>query len=105
MLDNLTTHYGEGRCPGVEGFVTACSRETNQPLVSGQSFEVVLDTLEDAMKMKKMVDIQWACITIAAMSGAAGPDDFSDDFSEFDFEREAFEWEAALRNSDEFDPD
>jgi len=58
MLDNLTTHYNEGRCPGVEEFVTA-SRETNQPLVSGQSFEVALDTLEDAMKMKKMADLQW----------------------------------------------
>jgi len=39
------------------------------------------------------------------MSGAAGPDDFSDDFSEFDFEREAFELEAALRDSDGFDTD
>ncbi len=90
MLEGLTTHHGEVTCPGIEGFVTANCGRSNQPIASGQDFNVVLETLEYATKMKKMLDIQWACITIAAMSGAAGPDDL-DDFSEFEFEREAYE--------------
>ncbi len=52
-----------------------------------------------------MVEIQWAGITIAAMSLAAGPDDFADDFSEFDFEREAYERRIGLGDIDAEDSD
>lgn len=92
ILDGLTeTPYGESRGPATEGYVTGIQHDSFRPIVSGQEFEVSLDTLEDAEKMRQMVNIQWACVRIAAMSGATGPDDFADDFSEFDFEREEFE--------------
>ncbi len=92
MLDGLSTPAAEGgKCPGGEGFVTANCRPSNQPIASGQDFHVVLDTLEDATKMKKMLEIQWACITLAAMSGGAGPDNSDDTFSEFGFEKKAYE--------------
>ncbi|EFX06306.1 hypothetical protein CMQ_6627 [Grosmannia clavigera kw1407] len=95
MLAGLTTSSTgeEDACPclGVEGIVAANCRRTNRPLASGQDFDVVLDTLGDALNMKKMLEIQWSLVTLAAMSGAAGPDDTGDDLSEFEFEREAYE--------------
>ncbi len=90
ILDGLTTHHSEEVSPGIEGFVVSNGRRNNQPIPSSQDFNVVLETLEDATKTKEMTDIWWACITIAVMSGTVGPDDF-DDFSEFEFEKEAYE--------------
>lgn len=85
----------------MQGFGNGIRHDCFRPIVSGQEFRVVLDTLEDAEKMRKMVDIQGACVRIAAMSGAAGPDDLSDDFSEFDFQRRAYETAAMLGDVDE----
>ncbi len=98
MLDALRTggSYGESREPGMHGYSNSLQHDSFRPIVSGQVFEVTLDTLEDAHKMRMMVDIQWACIRIAAVSGAAGPDDSCDDFSGFDFERAAFTREVEL---------
>lgn len=42
-----------------------------QLIRSSQAFDVQMPT-EDALKMKLMVDFQWACVRILAMSGAAG---------------------------------
>lgn len=100
MLDGLASD--SITCLGFEGMVTAHCGRSNQPIVSGQDFNVVLDTVEDADKMKKMLEIQWACITIAAMCGAAGPrDDSNDDLSEFDFEREEYEWRQFIDPEEE----
>ncbi|KAI2615692.1 hypothetical protein GGR54DRAFT_265245 [Hypoxylon sp. NC1633] len=59
---------------------------TCRPLRSGHTFEVSLEK-EDAYNMKVMIDIQWACIQLASMSGAAGCPEFiidSDDDDEAD---------------------
>ena len=47
------------------------------PLQTGRVFELHM-SLEEAENMKTMVDLQWACIQIASMSGAADWDDFFD---------------------------
>ncbi|CAK7224418.1 hypothetical protein SEUCBS140593_005563 [Sporothrix eucalyptigena] len=83
--------YGDGLAPDKQGFPNAIQHDSFQPIVSGQEFRVVHETPEDAQRMRKMVDIQWACVRLAAMSGAAGPSDDDDDWSEFDFEREEYE--------------
>ncbi|KAK0636722.1 hypothetical protein B0T17DRAFT_88453 [Bombardia bombarda] len=60
---------------------------TCRPLRSGHTFEIFMEKA-DARKMKAMVDIQWACIQLASMSGAAGCPEFlidSDDEDEADF--------------------
>ncbi|CAK7243770.1 MAG: hypothetical protein STHCBS139747_005298 [Sporothrix thermara] len=103
MMDGLRAgrFYGEGPGEsGMHGSANILQHDSFRPIVSGQVFEVTHDTLEDAHKMRMMVEIQWACIRIAAMSGAAGPGDSSDDFSEFDFERAAFTREAELGDAD-----
>ncbi len=43
------------------------------------------------MNMRKMVGIQWTYIVIASMASAASPDAVSDDFSEFDIERQSYD--------------
>lgn len=104
MVDALVEgSYGEGRGPDQEGYANAIQHSSFRPIVTGQEFEIALDTLEEANNMRKMINIQWACVRVAAMSGAAGPDDLAEDFSEFDFEREAFEREMMLRDSDDDD--
>ncbi|MGE4341380.1 MAG: hypothetical protein AB7E55_36355, partial [Pigmentiphaga sp.] len=102
MLDALVGEgsYGEGPVPGMQGFANALQHDCFRPIVSGQEFRVMFDTLDDAIKMRKMVDVQWAIVRLAAMSGAAGPDDLADDFSEFDFEREAYERKQYLDSLD-----
>ncbi len=99
MLDGLasgsttSSTIGQGTCPGLEGTATAHCGRSNQPIESGQDINVVLDTLADAIKMKRMLEIQWACITIAAMSSATGPrDDSNDDLPELEYDREEYEW-------------
>ncbi len=42
--------------------------------------------MEDARKMKEMVDLQWACIQVATMSGAAGCPEFLIDWDKEDDE-------------------
>ncbi|KAB5522171.1 hypothetical protein GE09DRAFT_1065865 [Coniochaeta sp. 2T2.1] len=51
----------------------------SQPLVSGRAFEVSLETKREAEKMKSMMEFQWACAVIAAMSGAGRPEDMDPD--------------------------
>ncbi|CAK7243429.1 MAG: hypothetical protein STHCBS139747_004951 [Sporothrix thermara] len=62
---------------GVDQAVLAVPHpETSRLLQSGQVFEVAAQRLEDAEKMKAMLDFQWACLQIASLSGAAGDPDF-----------------------------
>ncbi len=81
---------GEGQHPELPGYVKASSRHSHQPLAAGQHFDVVLGNYNEAVEMERMINIQWACVTVAAMGGAAGPTDLEDDFSEFDYQREAY---------------
>ncbi len=41
-------------------------------------FPIKMDSLPDACKMKVMLDLQWALLRMAAISGAAGYPDFYD---------------------------
>ncbi len=62
----------------------AFDNETGRPLQSGHIFEIDT-TVEDAWKMREMINLQWACLQIATMSGAAGDPAFlydSDDDDE-----------------------
>ncbi|EFX06562.1 hypothetical protein CMQ_6883 [Grosmannia clavigera kw1407] len=71
-----------------DGIVAAVDVRTGRPLRSGATFSVSLPLLVDAYNMKAMLDLQWACINIASMSGASGSadflaaDEFDDAFSE-----------------------
>ncbi|CAK7237237.1 hypothetical protein SCUCBS95973_009892 [Sporothrix curviconia] len=102
--------YGTGRVPGSQsqGFANGIQHDSFRPIVSGQVFRVLLDTLEDAQKMKAMVDIQWACVRVAAMSAAAEPNDLDDDrfgdFPEFAFERRDYEFRVMLLADDQPGP-
>lgn len=95
--------YGKGRGPDMQGFANGIEHDCFRPIVLGQEFRVVHDTLDDAKKMRKMVDIQWACVRLTALSGTVGPDDDDDDFSEFDLEREEHEKTAFLGDVDDLD--
>jgi len=58
--------------------ISASRVESNRSIVSGQIFEMTMEH-EEAANMKLMVDVQWALIRIAAMSGAAGAPELLDD--------------------------
>lgn len=91
------------------GVVSAADAMSGRLLHSGRVIEISMDT-EDAIKMKAMVDLQWACIQIASMSGAAGsPDFFTEPFPE-DEDAEFFDaWYSGESNlhfaSSEASPD
>jgi len=48
------------------------------------------------MEMTKMVEIQWACVAMAAICSAAGLHGFSDEVSGFDDDKLRIEWEVSL---------
>ncbi len=81
---------GEGENPDLPGYVRAWSGRSHHPLASGQQFDIILDTYNEAVEMERMIDIQWTCVTLAAMGGLAGPTDLDDDFSEFEYQKVAY---------------
>lgn len=89
MLDELTAWYGNpGTQPGDgrdNGIVAASHVKSFQPLLSGQVFEVKLDSRDDAEKMKDMIDLQWALIVMSSMAGTADPPELSDDDDDSDY--------------------
>ncbi|RBR09651.1 uncharacterized protein FIESC28_09763 [Fusarium coffeatum] len=58
--------------------IEAVRVDTNTPILSGHEFTITMPG-EDAKKCKLMLDLQWAIIRIAAMSGAAGYPDLLPD--------------------------
>lgn len=83
FLDDLNELHGDptlGPESGDErlqhGVISMCHAKTHHPLVCGQTFVIHCDSEADAEKMKAMLEFQWACIGIAAMSGGAEPEDF-----------------------------
>ncbi|KJR86291.1 uncharacterized protein SPSK_02643 [Sporothrix schenckii 1099-18] len=107
MMDRMciaVPESSEGHRPGSASQMPSTTMQQHdlQPPFSGQEFRVVHNTREDAEKMQRMVNIQWCCVRLAAMSGAAGPDDLDDDFSEFDHDREEYEidvWRREISQS------
>lgn len=59
-----------------QGVVAAIHARTGRPLRSGSTVSVVLPSLADALNMKAVLDLQWTCINLASMSGAAESADF-----------------------------
>ncbi|CAK7199632.1 hypothetical protein SEUCBS139899_002315 [Sporothrix eucalyptigena] len=58
------------------GFVAAIHAATSRLVQTGHVINIVTASMEDGLRMKAMFDIQWACIRIASMSGAAGDPTF-----------------------------
>ncbi|KAL6823755.1 hypothetical protein V8C40DRAFT_279715 [Trichoderma camerunense] len=66
MLQTVTLQHGGGI-----GIVADVQRDSFHALETGQTFDIVADN-EDAVKLKEALDVQWAIVRLAAMSGAAG---------------------------------
>lgn len=62
--------YGGG------GAVAAAHATTSRLVQTGHVICIAMPSLEDGLRMKSMIDIQWACIRMASMSGAAGDPEF-----------------------------
>jgi hypothetical protein len=76
MVQSFQTTYGSAG--GSTEIVNAAYAISNRPLLSGHTVCSQHDTKE-AQLMKLMIDLQWACVVLAAMSGAAGPVNLSED--------------------------
>ncbi|CAK7226018.1 hypothetical protein SCUCBS95973_006061 [Sporothrix curviconia] len=63
-------------CPG-DAVVAVPHPVTSRLLQSGQTFQVTLPSLDDAAKMKAMLDFQWACLQVARYF-AFDVDDYGD---------------------------
>ncbi len=59
----------------IDSTVAAFSLVTKRLIGSGHTFDISMEA-EDAVKMKSMLDLQWASIQLATMSGAAGSPEF-----------------------------
>ncbi|KAL1903023.1 hypothetical protein Sste5346_000936 [Sporothrix stenoceras] len=72
--------YGGGSDPAdKEGIVAAAYATTSRLVQSGHVINIAMPSMEDGVRMKAMLDIQWACIRIASMSAAAGDPEFLKD--------------------------
>ena len=75
LLDNLRESrqtaplYGEKNAE-----YTAAEREAILSIPSGHMIQVTVDSEQDAKKMKAMIDLQWATIRIACLSGSVVTD-------------------------------
>ncbi|CAK7246405.1 MAG: hypothetical protein STHCBS139747_008035 [Sporothrix thermara] len=70
---------GGGAVVDKDGVVAAAYATTSRLVQSGHIIKVPMPSMEDGLGMKAMLDIQWACIRIASMSGAAGDLEFLKD--------------------------
>lgn len=81
-------------CYGAAGSVIGATNiRTSRLVETGDCFSFVLRTMVDAAKMKALIDLQWACLRIASMSGSAGDPEFLKD-----------DWDNGLRSDDDFRP-
>ncbi|KIH89702.1 hypothetical protein SPBR_07341 [Sporothrix brasiliensis 5110] len=67
---------GEGDEVGGAPVIGATNIRTSRAVETGDCFSVTLPTMEEAFKMKAMIDIQHAYLRMASLSGAAGDPDF-----------------------------
>ncbi|KAF5021711.1 hypothetical protein F66182_6238 [Fusarium sp. NRRL 66182] len=79
FIDQLHNHHDAGHPAAIptKGNVEA-KLSSGEPLESGHVFCVHMKK-EEAAKFKDMIDLQWACIQLFAMCGAAGLDLLPDD--------------------------
>ncbi|OAA58622.1 hypothetical protein SPI_06695 [Niveomyces insectorum RCEF 264] len=59
-----------------DGVVAVAYPCTGRPLRTGAVFHTGAMPMEEATQMRGVLDVQWACIQIACMSGAAGSPEF-----------------------------
>ncbi|RGP68396.1 ent-kaurene oxidase [Fusarium longipes] len=67
------------------GRIAASRVDTHQPIHSGHQFTLIMP-LDDAMKSKMMLDLQWALIQIGAVSGGAEYPELLPDHPDWDEE-------------------
>ncbi|EPE07861.1 hypothetical protein F503_00583 [Ophiostoma piceae UAMH 11346] len=77
LLQHASGPYsGAGAGAGAgEPVIAAAIPASSRALLTGATATIRMP-LQDAIKMKAMIDLQWACLSIASMSGAAGAPDF-----------------------------
>ena len=66
------------------GVIAAPVATTSRLVQTGHVVDISMSTMQDGLNMKAMVDVQWACICLASMSGAAGDPDFLRDNDDYD---------------------
>lgn len=73
MVDEVKAFTDDGCLPATPryGKIGASRIDLSCPLLSGHTFRVEMPP-DDAGRFKGMLDFQWACILVAALSGAAG---------------------------------
>lgn len=82
---------------GTDAMLTVPHPATSRLIQTGQLFRVTLSSMADAYNMKIMLDLQWSCIKIASMSGAADSAIFlAGDDNDYDDDHNAEAAEADL---------
>ncbi len=80
------------------GLVKAFNAATGRPLQTGHTFQIAM-AKEDAYNMSEMVKLQWACLQLATMSGAAGDPEFLIDPDDEDEEEEDVHYPAKISSA------
>ncbi|KAJ4271932.1 hypothetical protein NW762_000641 [Fusarium torreyae] len=97
MVERVKDFNAEGNPAHVSldklGQVAATRVDSGIPIRSGHVFYVVMPD-KDALKFKAMMDLQWACIVVAGMSGAAGSPDLLIDPDDDELELRTESWVA-----------
>ncbi|EPE06622.1 hypothetical protein F503_02750 [Ophiostoma piceae UAMH 11346] len=65
-----------GDQPPPPGVVATPVAKTGLLVQTGHVVEISISTMQNGLNMKAMIDVQWACVCLANMSGAAGDPDF-----------------------------
>lgn len=91
------TQYGTPDILPTGGTVSAADAATCRLLQTGHIVELQM-SLEEAENIKAMVELQWACLQIASMSGAAGWNDFLEDPDDDNYGDPVREWLAAQQS-------
>lgn len=85
--------------------ITAPSGQTGRFLQTGHTVRITLPSIQDGLLMKMVLDVQWACIRMASMSGAAGDPEFFVMPDDDDDDGDAFGASAAAADGDSADLD
>ncbi|CAK7232072.1 hypothetical protein SCUCBS95973_008138 [Sporothrix curviconia] len=90
--------YGGGGSATADqkGIVAASYATTSRLVQSGHVINIAMPSMEDGVRMKAMLDIQWACIRIASMSAAAeDPEFLRDPFDDWESDWDEYAEEAS----------
>ncbi|KAK1761400.1 hypothetical protein QBC47DRAFT_397370 [Echria macrotheca] len=72
LLNDIGDSFGDGKAEKSGGYVAAFNTSPLR-LISGQIFYVPFEHLEDAERMKDVVDLQWVLVVVASREGAIAP--------------------------------